>query len=137
VSLAEFVPQNGLEHAILAARQGTLTEDAMVAALLSARLSMSSLNEVASDGSGFEPLLFGGRGGEPQMGVYSSPDRATLHHERARFLLEMDGIDLFRRIPPGYGVVLNPGYAAQMIIPASGVAQVQRDAQAFPRRVRP
>jgi hypothetical protein len=36
----------------------------------------------------------------------------------------------FLRLPPGYGVVLNPGYLAQFIITPSAVADLQKDLRA-------
>jgi hypothetical protein len=48
----------------------------------------------------------------------------------AEYVLQMDGRAFFLRLPPGYGVVLNPGYLAQLIIAPNAVIDLQKDLKA-------
>jgi hypothetical protein len=57
--------------------------------------------------------------------VYTALSRAP--REMAPYLLQTVGSYFFLRLPPGYGVMVNPGYATQMLVPAHGVAAFQED----------
>jgi hypothetical protein len=45
----------------------------------------------------------------------------------AEYVLQMNGREFFLRIPESYGVILNPGYVSQLIIPPTGVAEFRKD----------
>ena len=81
------------------------------------------------DGGGFEPLLMG-EADAPLVAAFTAPGRATLHRARAEYLLEMDGDSFLRRLPPGYGAVVNPGYDAQFVVDAGAVSRWRERAKA-------
>jgi hypothetical protein len=83
--------------------------------LAASPLFISSKTEVQADGSGFEPLLLE-ESGKPLVAAFSSLDRPGLHSDVASYVLQMDGREFFLRLPPKYGVIVNPGYVAQLII---------------------
>ena len=127
MSLLEFVPKNGIEHAILAAKLGSLPTESVLDALLAGRVFMASAVEPkAADGSDFQPLLFDGPEGFPMVAAYSDPERSAVHQPYSLFLLEMAGRDLFLRMPAGYGVVLNAGYSAQLAIQPLAIEDIKR-----------
>jgi hypothetical protein len=95
-----------------------------LAALPTATLFVSSRKEVRPDGSGFEPLLLG-HGGEQLIAVFTARARPALHRHVAEYGAQMGGGALFQRLPPSFGVVLNPGYTAQLILQSARVAQIK------------
>lgn len=115
MQLSKFTPENELEVAILRAREGTCSISELMELLIESEIYVSSKTEVAQDGGGFEPLLVGERA-HPLVAVFSSLSRPGLHRQMAEFVLKMKGREFFRRLPPGYGVTLNPGYETQFII---------------------
>jgi hypothetical protein len=50
----------------------------------------------------------------------------------APYLLQAVGSDFFLRLPPGYGVMFNPGYDAQILLPPHGVALLKQDLKTTP-----
>lgn len=120
--LERFDPQNPLETAVTEARVGTRSPDELPGLLAAARLFVSSRAEVMADGQGFDPLLVG-EADAPLVAAFTSADRATIHRARAQYLLEMDGDAFLRRLPPGYGAAINPGWDAQFVVDADAVAR--------------
>jgi hypothetical protein len=118
--LLDFDPVNELENRIVQARAGSEPADGLLPLLAEAELFVSSRAEVMEDGSGFEPLLFESPAG-PLVGIFSESERAVLHRAEAEYLVQMHGHELFLRMPPGYGLIVNPGYRAQLIISADTV----------------
>lgn len=123
--LLEFTPLNSVENMIVAARKGSVGRGALVAALGAADLFVSSQREVLADGSGFEPLLLG-ETSSPLVAAFTAPERPAIHRNDAEYMVQMKGKDLFARMPPGYGIVVNPGYVDQLIISAGAIEDLQK-----------
>lgn len=119
-----FTPETPIEHRILAAQNGELSGDALLREIAASNLYIPSKDEVQEDGSRFQPVLFEMEG-EPYVAVYTALARAP--KDLAPYLLQTVGTYFFLRLPPGYGVMINPGYAVQMLVPAHGVAAFQQD----------
>lgn len=115
MEMSIFNPENELECVIVGAKEGACSVDALIERLLDSDVYISSKTEVEQDGSGFHPLLLGDSG-SPLVAVFSSLSRPALHRDMAEYVLKMRGSEFFRRLPVGYGVVLNPGYESQFII---------------------
>lgn len=113
--LSDFNPENDLEVTIVEAKRGVVPIDTLLMNLAASPLFVSSKTEVQTDGSGFEPLLLE-ESGKPLVAAFSSVDRPGLHSEVARYVLQMGGREFFLRLPPKYGVIVNPGYVTQLII---------------------
>jgi hypothetical protein len=126
VQLQEFKPENELENAIADTRKGVRPIADLMRIIARSNLFISSKGEVQADFSGFDPLLFE-MDGNPFVGIFSSLSRPGLHSHVAGYLLQMNGREFFLRMPESYGVILNPGYAAQLIIPPTGVAEFRKD----------
>jgi hypothetical protein len=126
VQLQEFKPGNQLENAIADTREGIRPVPDLMRLIARSNLFISSKGEVQSDGSGFDPLLFE-KDGYPFVAVFSSLSRPGLHSRMAKYVLQMNGREFFLRMPASYGVILNPGYVSQLIIPPTGVSEFRRD----------
>lgn len=124
MALLAFAPETPIEHRILAAQRGELSGDALLREIAAANLYIPSRDEVQEDGSRFQPVLLEMEG-EPYVAVYTALSRAP--KTMAPYLLQTVGTYFFLRLPPGYGVMINPGYATQMLVPAHGVAAFQQD----------
>jgi hypothetical protein len=124
MALLPFVPETPIEHRILAAQEGELSGDALLREIAASNLYIPSRDEVQEDGSRFQPVLLE-MAGEPYVAVYTALARAP--KDMAPYLLQTIGTYFFLRLPPGYGVMVNPGYAAQMLVPSHGVAAFQQD----------
>jgi hypothetical protein len=124
MALLSFAPQTQIEHRILAAQNGDLSGDALLREIADANLYIPSKDDVREDGSRFEPILLE-MDSEPYVAVYTAPSRVP--KDGTPHLLQAVGSHFFLRLPPGYGVIVNPGYAAQVLIPAHGVTAFQQD----------
>lgn len=126
VQLQEFKPENELEIAIVNAKQGVRPVADLMGLIARSNLFISSKGEVQSDWSGLDPLLFE-KDGHPFVAVFSALSRPGLHSRMAEYVLQMNGREFFLRMPESYGVILNPGYVSQLIIPPTGVSEFRKD----------
>jgi hypothetical protein len=124
--LQDFKPENELESAIAETREGIRQVADLMRIIAQSNLFISSKGEVQSDGSGFDPLLFE-KDGHPFVAVFSSLSRSGLHSHMAAYVLQMNGREFSLRMPESYGVILNPGYVSQLIIPPTGVSELRKD----------
>ena len=113
--MQEFTPENLLEHAVQDAKLGSLRLETLFDVIADANLLIASRTEVQANGTGFTPLLLE-KDGAPFVAAFSSFSRATLHREAAEYVLQMNGREFFLRLPPEYGVMLNPGFVVQLAI---------------------
>lgn len=103
---AQVEPRNRLEHLILEGRAGRVDQFAVADAVWNTPIAVSS----ATPAKGFEdlaPVLFD-RDGIPMVAGFSDPSRIGDVGEKAGYFLLMTGGELFRRLRPEFGVVLNP-----------------------------
>jgi len=119
-------PENPLEKSISDAKRGLISTQQLLRLLTSSELFILSTSEVQADGRGFVPLLFD-RNGTPMAAAFSSKDRANAYGSRAKFLVAMKGYELLRRVPPGYGVVLNPNTSYVLELTPDGIRNIIRD----------
>ncbi|HKX35649.1 MAG TPA: SseB family protein [Rhizorhapis sp.] len=124
MALLPFAPETPIEHRILAAQRGDLSGDALLNEIAASNLYIPSEDEVQEDGSRFQPVILE-MDGQPYVAVYTALSRAP--KDMAPYLLQTVGSYFFLRLPPGYGFMINPNYAAQMLVPAHGIADFQQD----------
>ena len=118
---------NRLEYTIVQAKLGKEPMTNLVRELVSSTLSVPSAQEVTADGAGFLPLFFD-KNGVGMLAAFTDKSRVTLLGDKVRYCIEMKGIDLLRRIPKEYGLVLNPGGTDVGIdIAPAGIASIVRD----------
>jgi hypothetical protein len=119
-----FEPESDIEQRILDVQAGKYSADALIRELANHDLYIPSKGEMQQDGSGFVPVLLD-QGGMPFVMVFTALSRQP--RDLAEYLLKANGAAFFRRLPSGYGVIFNPGYDAQLLLPPEGVAMLKRD----------
>ncbi|HWA68765.1 MAG TPA: SseB family protein [Rhizomicrobium sp.] len=127
MTLQAFVPQNGIERRIVMAQAGQLPPDALMGEIAAADLFIPSTRPVQTDGSGFLPVLLEQQNGLCFAAAFTAQSRAD---GMAPYLMQALGAHFFRRLPPGYGVLVNPGTEAQIFLAPDGVAALQHDLKA-------
>lgn len=122
--LLPFEAWNGIERQILDAQNGRLAGDALMRALAGADLFIPSEGEVQPDGGGYRPLLLE-QNEFTLVALFTAA--ARMPKSMAPVLMRMNGRQFLLRLPAGYGLIVNPGYAAQLILPPEGVAALKSD----------
>ena len=122
--LLDFAPRNAIERRIQEARTGTVPGDTVMLEMADAELFIPSTQQIQNDGSGFRPVLLE-QDSLSFVAAFTAAGRQP--HDMAAYALRMTGRHFFLRLPPGYGVILNPGYDAQMLLPPEGVTALQQD----------
>lgn len=118
-----FRPLNDFELALEQAQGGHLGVPELMRALLSSELAVPSAEEVMADGSGFSPLLFNKKGVQ-MLACFSDKSRVSEFADMAPYCLVMQGRELLRRMPPGYGLVINPGLAVGFDMTPDGILRL-------------
>jgi hypothetical protein len=124
MTLLAFVAETDIEYQILKAQDGALSGDALLRRMTDADLFVPSTGDVQSDGSGFQPVLID-QDGSPFVVVFTAASRQP--KDMAACTMQMNGGQFFRRLPAGYGVMVNPGYDAQILVPSDGMAALKQD----------
>lgn len=124
--MKEFLPQGDLEIAMLKAKSGFLAAPELMRLFVEARLIVPSGGEVAATGHGFQPLEFS-RSDTTMLACFSTRERIGEFSGMAPYYLEMTGRQLLERLPPSYGIVINPGWPVGFEIPPQGVAKILSD----------
>jgi len=124
MALLAFEPQTDIEQRILDVQAQTYSADALLRELADHDLYIPSKGDVQEDGRGLVPVLLD-QGGMPFVMVFTALSRRP--RGLAEFLLKANAGAFFRRLPSGYGVIFNPGYDAQLLLPPDGVAMLKQD----------
>ncbi len=124
MTLLPFEPETEIEQQILEARDGDVSGDVLIRRLADTDLYIPSTSDVQTDGSGFGPVLLE-QNGLSFVAVFTSLSRQP--RDIAPYMMQVNGRHFFLRLPPGYGVMFNPGYDAQILLPPDGVAALKED----------
>ena len=124
MELLAFKPETAIEQRILDVQAQTYSADALMREMANHDLYIPSKGEVQEDGRGFVPVLLD-QGGVPFVMVFTALSRRP--RGLAEYLLKANAAAFFRRLPSGYGVIFNPGYDAEMLLPPDGVAMLKQD----------
>jgi hypothetical protein len=122
--LSDFVPENEIEHRIVAAMTGALDSDTLMHEIATADIFIPSDTPMQPDGGGFSPVLLEQQDGMAFVAVFTarSRTRALAPHG-----MQAPAAHFIRRIPAGYGMIVNPGTDAQIFLPPDGVAALKAD----------
>lgn len=121
-----LVPGNPLEDILVRGKAGEIPPEDCVCAMLDDWLYVPSITEVQDDGSKFAPILLRKGNGDQFITAFSSLSRAGTVSDRAKFCLRIRGRELVRRIPSGFGLLVNPGYAVRLDLTAAGLHHLRR-----------
>lgn len=124
--MLQFDPINELEAALQKARSGSLPMSDFIKLFVSSELAVPSGEEVMADGSGFRPLLFD-KGQVKMVACFTAKERIGAFAARAPYCLVIKGRDFLRRVPPNYGLVINPGHSIGFEISPEGLLNIVRD----------
>lgn len=123
--LLPFQPWNAIERRIADARGANDADaDALIRAIADADLFIPSAGDVAPDGSGYRPILLE-QDDLSLVAVFTAA--ARMEKGMAPVLMRMRGRLFFLRLPAGHGVIVNPGFEAQIILPPEGMAALKQD----------
>ena len=127
MTLLAFEAETDIESQIVKARDQGLSGDVLMRQIADTNLYIPSTAEVQADGRGFAPVLMD-QEGAPLVVVFTAKSRQP--RDMADYMVQMNGRQFFLRLPAGYGVVFNPGYDAQMLLPPHGAAALKDDLRA-------
>ncbi len=119
-----FEPETEIERRILQVQAGHYPADALMRELADAELCIPSQAKVEHGWSGYVPVLLE-QDGISFVAVFTAASRQK--RDFAPYLLRSPGKPFFRRLPPGYGLIFNPGTDAQLFLPPDGVTLLKQD----------
>ena len=121
MNIVDFEAENELEDCLLKAQKGEVELRIFLERLKDSALFVPSGTEVNDDLSGFTPLLFEKDNGS-FVSIFTSQSRLTPFVEKAKYHIRMYGKEFFLRLPPSYGVVVNPGWSVGCEIDSNTIA---------------
>ncbi len=124
--MTELPPQTPIETLLQTAMDGKLPIKAFMQAFVASDVVLLTGSLVTPDGSGFDPLLFD-KQGVLHVAVFTDMARIGVNNQQAPHTLRWLMLDVLRRVPGGYGVVVNPGTSLGFEISPSGVQEVLKD----------
>ncbi len=119
-------PQNTLEEALVAARDGSLSAEAFLHILVEMPLFLPSGTPVQSDGAGLAPVLLT-RNGTDYLAVYTTQERAGSVAGTASYCLQVAAAWVLTHMPSGAGLVINAGFAIGGQVEPQTVQDTVRD----------
>jgi len=128
----DAAPQTAIETLLKTAMDGQLPIGLFMKAFVASEVVLLTGSLVTPDGSGFDPLLFD-KQGILHVSVFTDMSRVGFHSQQAPHTLRMLMLDVLKRVPGGYGVVINPGTSLGFEISPSGVGEILKDFADGPR----
>ncbi|MFI8572899.1 MULTISPECIES: SseB family protein [Stenotrophomonas] len=125
-------PQTPIETLLKTAMDGQLPIGLFMKAFVASEVVLLTGSLVTPDGSGFDPLLFD-KQGVLHVSVFTDMSRVGFHSQQAPHTIRMLMLDVLKRVPGGYGVVINPGTPLGFEISPSGVGEILKDFADGPR----
>ena len=124
--MTDLPPQTPIETLLRSAMDGQLPIGLFMKALVAAEVVLQTGSLVTPDGSGFDPLLFD-KQGVLHVAVFTDLSRVGVHNQQAPHTIRMLMIEVLRRVPGGYGVVVNPGTALGFELSPQGIGEILKD----------
>ena len=128
----DAAPQTPIETLLKTAMDGQLPIGLFMKAFVASEVVLLTGSLVTPDGSGFDPLLFD-KQGVLHVSVFTDMSRVGFHSQQAPHTIRMLMLDVLKRVPGGYGVVINPGTSLGFEISPSGVGEILKDFADAPR----
>lgn len=121
-----FEPRNELEASLLSAKNQEIPVPTFLRQLTQSDLALPSATEVKDDGTGFSPIIYD-KQGTKMLGVFTDKTRIGELNHIAQYCLTMNGLQVLRRIPSGYGLVINPGLEVGLDLSPDGILRIVKD----------
>ncbi|NYF35949.1 SseB family protein [Stenotrophomonas sp. JAI102] len=128
----DAAPQTPIETLLKTAMDGQLPIGLFMKAFVASEVVLLTGSLVTPDGSGFDPLLFD-KQGVLHVAVFTDMCRVGFHSQQAPHTIRMLMLEVLKRVPGGYGVVINPGTSLGFEISPSGVGEILKDFADGPR----
>jgi len=128
----DAAPQTPIETLLKTAMDGQLPIGLFMKAFVASEVVLLTGSLVTPDGSGFDPLLFD-KQGVLHVSVFTDMSRVGFHSQQAPHTIGMLMLEVLKRVPGGYGVVINPGTSLGFEISPSGVGEILKDFADAPR----
>ncbi|MNM63734.1 hypothetical protein D3C81_751090 [compost metagenome] len=122
----DLPPQTPIETLLQTAMEGKLPIKAFMQAFVASEVVLLTGSLITPDGSGFDPLLFD-KQGVLHVAVFTDMARVGFNSQQAPHDIRMLMFEVLRRVPGGYGVVVNPGTTLGFEISPSGVQEILKD----------
>ncbi|OBU69809.1 hypothetical protein A9K58_03830 [Stenotrophomonas maltophilia] len=124
--MTDLAPQTPIETLLKAAMDGAVPIRGFMEAFVASEVVLLTGSLVTPDGSGFDPLLFD-KQGTLHVSVFTDPSRVGIYSQQAAHQIRWRMLDVLRRVPGGYGVVINPGTPLGFEISPSGIGEILKD----------
>ncbi|MEN5071953.1 SseB family protein [Stenotrophomonas sp. TWI1183] len=128
----DAAPQTPIETLLKTAMDGQLPIGLFMKAFVASEVVLLIGSLVTPDGNGFDPLLFD-KQGVLHVAVFTDMSRVGFHSQQAPHTIRMLMLEVLKRVPGGYGVVINPGTSLGFEISPSGVGEILKDFADGPR----
>ncbi len=125
-AMNDSVLHTPIETLLKAAMDGAVPIRTFMEAFVASEVVLLTGSLVTPDGSGFDPLLFD-KQGTLHVAVFTDPARVDNHAQQAPHQIRWLMLDVLRRVPGGYGVVINPGTSLGFEISPGGVGEILKD----------
>lgn len=124
--MTDLGPQTPIESLLQSAMEGQTPIGAFMKAFVASDVVLLTGSLVTPDGSGFDPLLFD-KQGTLHVAVFTDMARVGFHSQQAPHTIRMQMLEVLRRVPGGYGVVVNPGTSLGMELSWPGIQEILKD----------
>lgn len=122
----EFSPLNSFESALAEANEGRLSGQNFLGRFLDETVYVPSFAEMKPNGEGLKPIFIT-KAGVSMMVIFSHLSRVDKESpSKASYCWAITPRKFLKGFPPGFGIVLNPGYSAGLEISPAGVDSLRR-----------
>ncbi|MDY0981464.1 SseB family protein [Stenotrophomonas sp. CFBP8994] len=124
--MTDLTPLTPIEALLQSAMDGKTPIGAFMKAFVASDVVLLTGSLVTPDGSGFDPLLFD-KQGTLHVAVFTHMERVGFHSQQAPHTIRMQMLEVLKRVPGGYGVVVNPGTSLGLELSPAGIGAILKD----------
>lgn len=122
----DLTPLTPIEALLQSAMDGKTPIGAFMKAFVASDVVLLTGSLVTPDGSGFDPLLFD-KQGTLHVAVFTHMERVGFHSQQAPHTIRMQMLEVLKRVPGGYGLVVNPGTSLGLELSPAGIGEILKD----------
>jgi hypothetical protein len=124
--MTDLTPLTPIEALLQSAMDGKTPIGSFMKAFVASDVVLLTGSLVTPDGSGFDPLLFD-KQGTLHVAVFTHMERVGFHSQQAPHTIRMQMLEVLKRVPGGYGVVVNPGTSLGLELSPAGIGEILKD----------